>query len=73
MVTRLVHGGAIVGREEDDWFGLTDLAMCWEVKEGIREGLVILIRLVIDEGTREFHQVLRCVLYAPCLEYCGGL
>jgi hypothetical protein len=34
---------------------------------------VILIRLLIGEGTREFHQVLRCVLSVPCLEYCGAI
>lgn len=36
MATRLVHDGVIVEREEAGWFGLTDLAMCWEVKEGSR-------------------------------------
>lgn len=36
MVTRLVHGGVIVGREEAGWSGLMDLAVCWEVKEGIQ-------------------------------------
>jgi hypothetical protein len=34
---------------------------------------VILIRLVIGEGTRESHRVLRCVLYVPCLEYFGAI
>jgi len=35
MAIRLVHGGVIAGRGEDDRFGLTDSTMCWEVKEGI--------------------------------------
>jgi hypothetical protein len=34
---------------------------------------VILIQLVIDGETRELHQVLRCVLCAPCLEHCGAI
>ncbi|KAG2045868.1 hypothetical protein BDR06DRAFT_1025725 [Suillus hirtellus] len=46
--TCLMHDRVIVEREEGGWFSLTNLAMCWEVKEGSREGLVILIRLVIE-------------------------